>query len=315
MSSESSTDEITPIPDIETITETHSKAYIYKITNTINNKIYIGETTKKDPIQRWYGHLRAINQGKGCPLLRTAIQKHGKENFTFEVIRECSTEERYDLEKQMIAEYNSLVPNGYNAIEGGIGGGFKGKKHSEETKKKMSKATRDMHANMSSELKKEISRKISINNEKYKGNSRLISDELKEKLRQRIRNLRLGKKMSEETRAKISNSLKTMNPTLKEETRKKISESVKRSYENGRDRTFSDARKETLSKVMTETRGVKISQYSLDGTFIKSYPSIKIACDEVGTTSIWKAVNGKSKTSGGFIWKRESFETASETDI
>lgn len=311
MSSESSTDEITPTPDIaaETTTTTETlksidKAYIYKITNTINNKIYIGETTKKDPIKRWQGHLYAIHQGKGCPLLRTAIQKHGKENFTFEVIRECSTEERYDLEKQLIAEYNSLVPNGYNAIEGGIGGGFKGKKHSEETKKKMSKATSESYASMSDEWKKEFRQKLLDRQVKY--SSRTMSDESKEKLRQRIRNLRLGTKHSEETRAKISNSLKTMNPTLKEETRKKISESVKRSYENGRDRSFSDARKETLSKIITETRGVKISQYSLDGTFIKSYPSIKIACDELGTTSIWKAVNGKSKTAGGFIWKRDS---------
>ena len=115
--------------------------FIYRITNRINGKKYIGETTKKDPIKRWEGHLHAIGQGKGCPLLQRAVLVHGKENFTFEVIAECDDKDRYELEKSYIKSEYSLAPNGYNVLEGGPGGGFVGKKHSDETREKMRQAT------------------------------------------------------------------------------------------------------------------------------------------------------------------------------
>jgi group I intron endonuclease len=276
-------------------TESEEKAYIYKITNTINGKLYIGETGEKNPQTRWKGHKYSIREGKGCPLLRAAFQKYGEEKFTFEIILECRKSERFILEEQKIKEFNTLVPNGYNATLGGMGGGFKGKKHSEETKKKMAKATTDNYNAFAPEKKEEIKTKMLINSRQTQ-----MTDEY----RQKMRNYRLGKRLSEETRAKISNSLKSMQHPLKEETRKKISESVKRTYENGRDASFSEERKATLSKIMTEKRGIKIGQYSLDGTLIKTFDSIKNASDELKVSTIWKAVNGKSKTAGGFIWKR-----------
>jgi group I intron endonuclease len=276
-----------PTPDIPDV----EKAHIYKITNKINGKIYIGETKEKNPIKRWYGHLHAIRRGKGCPLLRAAFQKHGEENFTFEVIQECSKDERFIIEEQKIKEYNSMVPNGYNATIGGMGGGFKGKKHSEETKKKMAKTISDMYAALTDERKEEL--------RQIKRKPRTFSEEYKQKMR----NYNLGKKLSEETRAKISNSLK--HSALKEETRKKISESVKRTYENGRDASFTEERKANLSKVMTDVRGVKVEQYTKEGVFVKSYPSIKTAYCELNIkTGIDKVLSGKRKTAGGFIWKR-----------
>jgi group I intron endonuclease len=205
------------------------KAYIYKITNKINGKLYIGETEEKNPQKRWKGHIYSIREGRGCPLLRSAFQKYGEENFTFEVILECRKSERFVLEEQKIKEFNTLVPNGYNATIGGMGGGFRGKKHSEETKKKMAKATAECYAAMTTERKEEIKNKIVANSKSIKMTS---------EYRQKMRNQNLGKKLSEETRAKISNSLK--NSILKEETRKKISESVKKTYANGRDASFND---------------------------------------------------------------------------
>ena len=62
---------------------TSEKAYIYKITNKINGKLYIGETKEKNPQKRWKGHIYSIREGRGCPLLRSAFQKYGEENFTF----------------------------------------------------------------------------------------------------------------------------------------------------------------------------------------------------------------------------------------
>jgi group I intron endonuclease len=272
------------------------KAYIYKITNRINGKVYIGETKEKNPIKRWKGHLYTIRKGKGCPLLRAAIQKYGEENFSFEVIQECNIDERFIIEEQKIKEYNSLVPNGYNVTIGGMGGGFKGKKHSEGTKKKMAKATSEQYASLSAERKEEL-RQILKNRSPQKRGT------ITEEYRQKMRNYKLGKKLSEETRAKISNSLK--HSALKEETRKKISESVKRTYENGRDASFSEERKANLSKVMTDVRGVKVEQYTKEGVFVKTYPSIKVAYSELNVkTGIDKVLSGKRKTAGGFIWKR-----------
>ena len=282
-----------PIPPSE-------KAYIYKITNNINGKLYIGETEEKNPQKRWKGHIYSIREGKGCPLLRAAFKKYGEENFTFEVILECKKSERFIVEEQKIKEFNTLVPNGYNATIGGMGGGFRGKKHSDETKARMAKATADYYAALSPERKEEL-RQILINRQ-----NTLPKRKLSEEHKQKIRNYRLGKgkKLSEETRAKISNSLKSMPHPLKEETRKKISDSVKKTYENGRDASFTEERKANLSKVMTEVRGVKVAQYTKEGEYVKTFPSMKAASDEVGINSIYRAVIGKTKTAGGFIWKR-----------
>jgi len=86
---------------------------IYKITNLINGKIYIGES--KQPERRFKEHC---NRGsKDNSLIDIAIKMHGKENFKMEIIGWF--ENWQEKEKYYIKEYNSLVPNGYNIHEGG----------------------------------------------------------------------------------------------------------------------------------------------------------------------------------------------------
>ncbi len=103
--------------------------YIYKITNKIDNKIYIGQTTQ-DLEVRWKGHLK---KNSNCRYLKSAFNKHGLDNFKFELV--CITfDENLDaIETEYIKKFNSLVPNGYNLREGG-----NSSKHNEETKKKIS---------------------------------------------------------------------------------------------------------------------------------------------------------------------------------
>jgi len=112
--------------------------FIYKITNTITNKCYIGETTKADPEKRWMQHKNTIKRGVGCPALQNSVIKHGIDNFKFEILLICFDEDRFKYEIEYIKKYNTLVPNGYNILEGGLGGSFKGKKHLEKTRKRMS---------------------------------------------------------------------------------------------------------------------------------------------------------------------------------
>ena len=60
--------------------------FIYKITNNITKKCYIGETVKSDPEKRWIQHKNTIKRGIGCPALQSAVIKHGIDNFKFEVL-------------------------------------------------------------------------------------------------------------------------------------------------------------------------------------------------------------------------------------
>lgn len=88
---------------------------IYKITNKINNKIYIGSTVKTFP-QRWAGHTFASRKGSGS-IFQRAIKKYGRENFEVEII--CSVlDKKYldDVEQFFIEYYQSMKPKGYNAV-------------------------------------------------------------------------------------------------------------------------------------------------------------------------------------------------------
>lgn len=109
--------------------------FIYKITNLVNGKIYIGKTSSNPPIKRWNIHLSTAKKGPDKPgqkkrfqYVHRAIRKHGRENFTFEVIAEYNTEkEMTDAEIKFIADFKSRNRNiGYNLTDGGDGAcGFK----------------------------------------------------------------------------------------------------------------------------------------------------------------------------------------------
>lgn len=135
--------------------------YIYKISNRVTGKSYIGYT--EDPVQRWEAH----RHNQGSTLVFNAIKKYGLENISFDVIAEDSI----DNEDRYIQEHNTMAPNGYNLTPGGSlppnhkgksyediygrqaneqrakrqikqkqAGGYGPVKHTEETKRKISEA-------------------------------------------------------------------------------------------------------------------------------------------------------------------------------
>lgn len=188
--------------------------YIYKITNKINGKIYIGKHST-DNLNDGY-------MGSGV-VLRQAIKKYGVENFTKEILEFCDKEvELNDLEKHYIDKYKSTDKSiGYNLTKGGDGTlGFtpwlKGKHLSDEIKKKLSEAKKGKHYIKMSEAKKG---KPSPNKGKPSPNK--------------------GKHRSEETKRKISEANKGKPSPTKgkttwikikhhsEESKRKISESNK----------------------------------------------------------------------------------------
>lgn len=89
---------------------------IYKITNKINNKSYVGQTTQKIS-ERWRKHLKSTTK---CTAMHNAIQKYGKESFTVEIVCTCiSKEDLNEKESYYIKLFNTLSPHGYNLKEGG----------------------------------------------------------------------------------------------------------------------------------------------------------------------------------------------------
>ena len=130
--------------------------YIYKITNTLNSKIYVGQSVGPS-LSRVSQHRSDLrNSRHRNKHLQAAWNKYGELAFTFEVIEQFDSEMNFDLnnlERYWIKHFDSMNPSkGYNKTEGGEGGkpseetkkklseAAKGRKHSEESRKKMSEA-------------------------------------------------------------------------------------------------------------------------------------------------------------------------------
>lgn len=112
---------------------------IYKTTNTINGKIYIGQDSKNND-----NYL-----GSGL-LLMQAIEKYGKENFHKEIIEYCkSKEELNEKEKYWIKTLNANTRGvGYNIAEGGSGGDvFTNHPNKEEYRRKISESAKKSNRN------------------------------------------------------------------------------------------------------------------------------------------------------------------------
>ena len=95
------------------------KGYIYIIKNTINDKVYIGQTSRT--IQaRFQQHINSAKRGdtEGM-IIYNAIRKYGAENFYVEEVECVEIDSLNEREKYWINYYNSLRPNGYNIREGG----------------------------------------------------------------------------------------------------------------------------------------------------------------------------------------------------
>lgn len=207
---------------------------IYKTTNLVNGKIYIGQDKNNNHTY--------LGSGK---ILHLAFQKHGIENFNKEIIEECeSIEELNEREKYWISFYNSTNRSiGYNIALGGNGGD-----------------TLSKHPN-----KKEIGNRIGESNKRlwedevYKTKmSEIRKNQVTEETREKLSKLskgennpNYGKHHSEEIKNKIRT--KAIGRIVTEETRKKISEANTGKLGNN----WSDEQKRNHSKLMSEKNPFK----------------------------------------------------------
>ena len=127
---------------------------VYKHTNKINNKVYIG-ITSQEPTSRWKNGLGYQTQRK----FYRAILKYGWDNFSHEVLFiNLTKEEACKKEKELIKKFNS-IDNGYNSLKGG---------EVENLGKLTGQGTKEAKLEKRKEIyKKQISRKFFWLNKRY----------------------------------------------------------------------------------------------------------------------------------------------------
>jgi len=137
---------------------------IYKTTNLINNKIYIGQDSRNNP--EYFGSGKILNN---------AIKKYGKSNFKKEILEECSSkEELNDREIYWINKLNSMDTNvGYNIAIGGHGGNL-----GKLVNKKISKTIRQLYDDPNS-----VYNSIEYKNRLSEGQKgRIVTEETRKKI-------------------------------------------------------------------------------------------------------------------------------------
>lgn len=250
---------------------------VYKITNLVNGMSYIGQS--RHVYNRWAQHRHGRNKDHNYYLCN-AINKYGIDNFSFEILQECSIDRLNDLERQYIIQYNSLKPNGYNLEKGG----GQGKVIAAETRKRMSISS--------------VIRWLSP-----------ITDEERQR-----RQVAHHKPVSQYTREGVY--IRTFQ-SIKEAAKSvgagegNITVCCKKGNQQTAGgfqwRHGSNTRSiEPVSyKPHAEGHKIPVAQYSLNGKYLKTYPSFKEAASVIGITSgcISACVNGKQKTAGGFVWR------------
>ena len=224
---------------------------IYLIRNLINNKCYVGLSIHDAKKTRIRQHL----SGHGSKLIKKAIEKYGIDAFHSEIISDgIAPELLCEIEKHEIKRYNSIVPNGYNLTSGGE----KGKVHSPESRKKMSKSLKGRKAPnkgqpMSKEQREKMSKSLKGKPAPNKGQP--LSKETKEKLSKSLKGRQAhnkGKPMSDAQKKKLSKARKGIH--ISTETKAKISKSLKGRPAPNKGKPAS---KETRQKMSEAQKGKK----------------------------------------------------------
>ena len=211
--------------------------------------------------------------------LQDAVKKYGINNFKFEILIICFDEDRFKYEIDYIKKYNSISPNGYNLTKGGEGGGFYGKKHSQETIDKLTITLQQKYID-NTELKQQISdrQKIVMN-----------SLEVRKKIIDGLNNSEKWRLAKENKKVGNCNHRKPS-----EKTKNKIKESLKKYFNEN-----------SNIEIKSKISGIKISQYNFQNTLLNTFTSIREASRITGIpkTTIGNALN-KNKLINGIIWKK-----------
>jgi group I intron endonuclease len=182
---------------------------IYIITNTTNNKQYIGQTLshrlnhgKYRPfgtIGRFKDHISEAlcnSKAKQCRYLNNAIRKNGSDKFKVELLEYCEKENLNELEIKYIFQKGTLFPNGYNLTKGGK---HMGKTDFEDTVQDQSSVKQSKNQPRSEKTKHLISSRLKERFEK--------TPELREQRMQQAKQQHLEMKLSKYENIKVGDNL------------------------------------------------------------------------------------------------------------
>ena len=265
---------------------------VYKHTNQINNKCYIGMTRQNPPKKRWKNGTTY----KSNKHFTNAINFYGWDNFRHEILFENLTkEEAEQKEIELISFYKSNQPDfGYNIANGGNCKGTV----SEETKRKLS------DAHMGKKLSQEHIEKIRENSKKQ------YTDELRRKIVESImipvsQYTNTGEFINEYIDAVEAGKVVDVAPTHITACcrgRRKKSKGFIWRYAN---ETLTEEHIAWCNSVDRNYITKPVCQYDLNGVLLNTYDSRIDAMQETGVSdgSIHSCCNRITKTAGGWIWR------------
>lgn len=280
------------------------KCGIYKVTNQINNKSYIGKS--KHIYLRWkQHHTEPFNKNANAynTLFYRAIRKYGIDQFKFEIIEECLEKELNERERYWIKQYNTFIlstnSQGYNMTEGGEKTSFQlqydidlieklwneGKTYSEI--RQITNYNSNILTRYLDYLQIDINerrRRANLYKEKIVYKYSLNGDYIQSypSVSQAVRSL-----LSEYPKANTSNICYACSGKIQQ------AYGCIWSYKK-------------YDKINKKVKHSKINQYDLTGKFIKTYNTQTEAIRDTNiknVSSITNACTGKAKTAGGYIWR------------
>lgn len=285
-----------------------SEWVVYKHTSP-SGKVYIGITSKK-PLARWGKRGQGyINNAH----FWSAIQKYGWESFRHEILFTGLTKEKAgEEEKKLIEEYNSTDPKkGYNIALGGYDG-----KHGEETRQKISHIQKIKWADPEYKQKQIENFKSRWADPEYRkahtgeNHPNYGKNHLSEDARERISAARKklgspwakGRVCTEETRARISESVRKTHPHRKWTDEQK--EKGRIAKLGDKNPNYGKPLDEETKRKLIETHSIRIEQVK-DGEVVGVFSSAKDAQRETGicAVNIRRVCNGERMRAGGYCWR------------
>lgn len=292
---------------------------IYKITNLVNGKVYIGQS--QDIYNRWYDHKKDSRKKKTNIALYRAFNKYGIENFSFEIIEKCSLEELDDKEIYYIMKYHSYInledSNGYNMTIGGalchthVGNDDQGKMVYQydidgnfiAQHRNQQKAANSVGCKDSTAIKNALNRnglcggyqwrceyfdKIEPFEKKYK----------RKKVYQYSINGDFIQEFENTTEASLYIGC----------TQSLIELCCEEKCKTGKNYRWSYSKQEklpSLPKIIQPSKWKVVEQYNKDGSFMQEFPCAKIASEQtnISLRSIQHCLAGETKTAYGYIFK------------
>lgn len=245
------------------------KYYIYKHTSP-SGKVYIGQTVNL--IKRWGGcgsNYKNKNKDGAYtqPVFARAIDKYGWNNFTHEIILELDTKSEANYAETYLIKWYKLHKMSYNITDGGEGTCGISHSMSEEQRKAQSERLKIFHPMKGKHHTPEAMAKII-----YANQHRVYTEKQKKVIVEKIRAASLGRKHTEESKAKMSNYKKQHPETWVGGWNKK-----------------------------------EVHQYDLNGNYITSYTSASEASISlIGKEccgGIFKCIEGKVASAFGFVWR------------